>query len=135
MSEGGFLARLEAALNGAGRWTRVHRTNCGQWLATSHARARNGKPLRFEEFRPMTGAPAGVADLVGYVRRLAAPPVYLEVETKAARGAQRESQRRRQVALERDGAIYILIREQPIETAIAAIDAAILKALERWGSA
>lgn len=113
MSETDFQKLLHDALNAPGRWTRVHRVQAGEWWALS--------PDGRRRYR-MHGAHPGVADLVGFVRPHG---LYLEVEVKAAKGRQRETQRRREDAVKSGGGVYVLVREQDLEAAVAQVDEAI----------
>lgn len=123
MAESDFQARLHDALNAPGRWTRVHRVQAGEWWALSP----NGK----RRYR-MHGAHPGVADLVGFARPHG---LYLEVECKAPKGRQRDSQKAREGVVKNGGGVYVLVREQDVEAAVAQVDEAIREVLAVRGVA
>lgn len=114
MSENVFTRALEVKLSAPRRATRVQRINAGTVLATN----RDGSQ------RAIRLAQKGTGDLVGYVAPLG---THLEVEAKRDLEMQNLSQRRRQRALERAGAIYVVVRWY--ESAGEALDVAVARAV------
>lgn len=117
--EGPFCRALEIALNAPHRLTRVSRINSGVAVIGSG-----------EDRRVFRGAAAGTGDLVGY----AAPEgLHLEVETKRAGERPNPAQKRRRAALERAGAVYVVVwgpwteegLDEAVAAGVAAVDAAI----------
>lgn len=66
----------------------------------------NSGKIRTEDGRWVQLAPPGTADILGTVDGR-----FVAVECKAARGAQRETQRRWQSAFERAGGVYVISRD------------------------
>jgi len=118
--EGPFQRALERALCAPAGQTRVQRINSGRALIATNGGGR----------RLFRGAKAGTGDLVGYV---IPEGWHLEVECKAAGETPSPAQRRRRRALERAGAIYVLVEALPLESqleesvarAVALVEAAI----------
>lgn len=82
----------------------------------------NSGKVRTEDGRWIQLAPPGTADILGTVDGRS-----VAVECKAARGAQRETQKKWQAAFERAGGVYLISRDP--ETVCAALTEAIQKTL------
>lgn len=126
--EGPFQRALEVRANAPARSTRIQRINSGDVLIPTEG----GR-------RMFRGARKGTGDLVGYI---IGGGWHIEVECKAAGERPTLAQRRRRRALERAGAIYVLVEALPTEAelelsvtlALATIDAAIAARRARAGA-
>lgn len=114
-----FTAAVERALCAPERSTRVQRVNSGSAIVMG----RDGSTRVFR------GAKTGTGDLGGYV---GPEGWHIEVECKVDGAKQSLAQRRRQVALERAGCIYVVVRfssikgmAESVDRAVAEVDAAI----------
>lgn len=116
MSENIFTRALEVELSAPSRATRVQRINAGKVVATNRDGSRRAVRL----------AKKGTGDLVGYVALFG---THIEVETKRDAEKQNLSQKRRQRALERAGAIYVVVRWY--ESAGEALDVAVARAVAK----
>ena len=109
--ESAFQAQLLRALNAPGSGMRVWRQQAGK-LRVVDSRGQ----------RWVHCAPAGAADLVGYVQH---DGWLLEVEVKAPNGRQRPEQKRREAQLTAAGAIYVLVAAEHYLTPRENVEAAV----------
>ena len=123
LDEGTFQRALEVELCAPRRLTRVRRINSGEVFLEN----RDGSRRRFR------GAQKGTGDLVGF----AAPDgLHVEVEAKAHDGVQSPAQKRRQRAVRKAGAVYLVVVADPdveqleasVERAVREVDEAIAAA-------
>lgn len=91
---------------------------CARFVGHSLFMRINSGKVKTEDGRWVALAPPGTADILGTVRGRS-----VAIECKAARGAQRESQRRWQAAFEKAGGVYIVSKDP--ETVCEDLDAAL----------